>query len=89
MVLKNLKVLLHHAQSRAKQRVICSREDALAFTPQAILRVVAKAQHATTHRWVVRKRVSLVEYFPISPTRSAKWLWDPFAGDTRRPHAMV
>ena len=39
---------LHYVRREARRRVICLREDALAFTPQTILRAVARVQHAKT-----------------------------------------
>ena len=35
-----VKVLLHHVPHEARRQVICLKEDALAFTPQAISHVV-------------------------------------------------
>ena len=54
-----LKVILHYVLREARYRVICSREDALAFTPQVILRVVACVQHAKTLMSIVPGRTSL------------------------------
>ena len=79
-----LEVLLHHARLKARRWNICSWEDALVLTPQAISRCRSRLtclniynssgksqKHGNSHLWVSEKH--------IFPLWSSSWTWGQMA----------